>query len=551
MKKFNILPALLLGILVSVGAQSQVLPRYLVYFKDKANSTFSVDKPEAFLSQRSIARRQRQNIPIAYSDLPVNQTYIQAVRQTGARVFYTSRWMNAALLEATDAQLAAIKALPFYKGIERNLPLATSVTPGIARIGAEHQKLGIQETIDYGRTQAQLSVLGVPAFHDKGYKGKGMLIAMLDAGYTRANELTYLKHLYANNRLLDTYDFISRETDVYDDHFHGLNCLSILAAYQPGTLVGSAYEASYALYRTENEYSETPYEEAAWILGAERADSLGADIISSSLGYSEFQNPLYDYSYKDLDGKTALISKAAQLAARKGILVVTSAGNSGDDPWKYITPPADADSILAVGASFSNLSYAPFSSVGPTFDGRIKPDVAAIGVGTVIGNHLGTGGVSTGNGTSFAAPHIAGVAALLWQANPNLNAQQLINTIRKSGNQAARPDNLLGYGVPTIQRAEEVIRQDFPLLALEPIGLASIELFPNPVPEVLYLRFGSSLTGQSAEVSLLSSAGTNLSQHTLPIESLVKIPVGKLPSGIYFIKVGTGPSVKVLRFIKY
>ena len=545
------LVSVLLLLLVSQVIFAQNAPRYLIYFKDKANSPFSLEKPEAFLSERSIKRRQRQAIAVTATDLPVNPAYVQAVRQTGARVLFTSRWMNAALLEATDTQLSAIKALPFYQGTERNLPLATATTAGMARISAEHQKLGTQETVDYGRMQTQLNLLGVPALQERGFKGQGILIALLDAGYTRADQLIYLKHLYDNKRVLDTYDFISRETDVYDDHNHGLNCLSTIAAFQPGTMVGAAYEASFALYRTENEFSETPYEEATWILGAERADSLGADIISCSLGYSQFQNPVYDYSYQDLDGKTALVTRAALHAARKGMLVVVSAGNEGDDPWRYITPPADADSVLSVGATFTNRSYAPFSSIGPTFDGRTKPDVAAVGVGTVIGNHIGTGSVSTGNGTSFACPQIAGLAAILWQANPYLTAQQLLQSIRKAGHLAANPDNMLGYGVPTAEQAATVIQKDFPALALEPIGLRSIELFPNPTAESLQIRFGTSLLGQPADIRLLTTGGAVLSQRTLVTDSVVSIPVGTLPAGLYFVKIGMGSSVKVLKFIKY
>jgi serine protease AprX len=551
MNKTYLLASVLLLLLISPEIVAQNAPRYLIYFKDKANSPFSIDRPEAFLSERSIQRRQRQSIAITTTDLPVNPAYVQAVRQTGARVLFTSRWMNAALLEATDTQLSAIRALPFYQGTERNLPLATPTTAGMARISAEQQKFGTQETVDYGRMQTQLNLLGVPALQERGFKGQGMLIALLDAGYTRADQLTYLKHLYDNNRVLDTYDFISRETDVYDDHHHGLNCLSTIAAYQPGTMVGAAYEASFALYRTENEFSETPYEEATWILGAERADSLGADIISCSLGYSQFQNPVYDYSYQDLDGKTALVTRAALHAARKGIVVVVSAGNEGDDPWLYITPPADADSVLAVGATFSNRSYAPFSSIGPTVDGRIKPDVAAVGVGTVIGNQVGTGSVSTGNGTSFACPQIAGLAAILWQANPYLTAQQLLQSIRKAGHLAANPNNLLGYGVPTAEQATTIIQQDFPALGLEPIGLSSVELFPNPTTDALYLRFGTSLLGQTANISLLTTGGAVLSQRDVATEPLVRIPISTLPSGMYFVKVGMGKSVKVLKFIKY
>lgn len=550
MKKIFILPILLLFQLLVVEASAQAVPRYLVYFKDKANTPFSTQKPEEFLSQRAILRRQRQSISITPTDFPVNPTYAQAIRQTGAKVLFTSRWFNAALLEATDTQLAAIRSLPFFKGIERDLPLASSTTTGIARLGTEQAKFGTQESVDYGRMLSQLALLGVPDLQDKGFKGQGMLIALLDAGYSRANELAYLKPLFDNKRILDTYDFISRETNVYNDHFHGLNCLSTIAAYLPGQMVGAAYEANFALYRTENEYSETPYEEATWVLAAERADSLGADIISCSLGYSQFDDSRYDYTYQNLDGKTALISRAAKIAARVGILVVVAAGNEGNDPWKYITPPADADSVLAVGATYTNRSYAPFSSIGPTVDGRIKPDVAAVGVGAVIGNNVGTGSVSTGNGTSFATPQIAGLAAILWQSQPHLTAQQLIGVLRKSGHQAANPDNMLGYGVPSVKQAEVIIEQEYPPLALEPTALTHIEVFPNPSQEFIFLRFGMKPILQSTQITVLNTNGTELYKNPTSTEPLVKVPVGYLPTGLYFLKVSTDREVRVVKFIK-
>lgn len=550
MSNLKFLPAVLLLAFVSIAACGQDIPRYLIYLKDKANSPYSVDKPEMYLSERALTRRSRQQIKITPTDFPVNNTYLQAIRQSGARVIFSSRWLNAVLVEATASQYTAIQSLPFYQATERNLPLATTNTRGVGRLGATYQKFGTQEAVDYGRMREQLALLGVPGLQEKGFKGKGMLIAVFDAGFSRGNEVGYLKHLFTEKRIVDTYDFIARDGNVYNDHFHGLNCLSTMAANQPGVLVGAAFEASYALYRTENELSETPYEEAAWLIAAERADSLGADIISCSLGYNTFDDPRHDYTIRDLDGKTALVTKAAQQAARVGILVVNSAGNSGNDPWKFVTSPADADSILAVGATFSNRSYAPFSSIGPTADGRQKPDVSAQGVGTVIGNNLGEGSASTGNGTSFAAPQIAGLAAILWQAYPQLTAQQLITVIKQSGHLAANPNNLLGFGVPTIQLAEEIVLRDYPPLSLEPPASAGIYLYPNPTEDYLTLRFPSNLIGHDAEVELLTVSGSVVRRETSTISSSLTFPISALPSGAYLVKISTSREVGTLKFIK-
>ncbi len=538
-------------LLVSWVSEAQLLPRYFIYFKDKAATPYSVQKPADYLSERAVARRQRQGIAITAADFPVNPAYIQAVRQTGARVLFTSRWFNAALLEATEAQWAAIKALPFYKSTERNLPLTSTTTPGLARLGARNDKFGTTEAIDYGRMQGQLAMLGLPDLHEKGFRGRGMMIAVFDAGFPRADELTYLKPLFDDKRLVDTYDFVSRKAFVYGNHPHGLNCLSTMAANQPGFLVGAAFEASYALYRTENDFSETPYEEATWVLAAERADSLGVDIISSSLGYNQFDNPAYNYTTRDLDGRTALVSRAALHAARRGILVVASAGNSGNDPWRLVTSPADADSIVSVGAVFANRSIAPFSSVGPTADGRIKPDVAAQGIGTVIGNSVETGGVSSANGTSFSAPLIAGLAAVLWQEFPFLSAQQLLVVLQKSGDQAARPDSLLGYGVPSAQRAEEIVRLGYAPLAVEPGTGLDATLYPNPAYDEVVLDFGKNRVDESSEVLLLDVTGQVLRQLSITDESKVKFSVSTLPAGFYFIRILTPEGSRVWRFLKY
>lgn len=552
MKKAGTFLVLTFLCLTGFTSNAQLRPRYFVYFKDKIASPFSIQKPTEYLSARAITRRQRQDIAITAADFPVNPAYVEAVQQTGAHVLFTSRWFNAALLEATDAQWAAIQALPFYKNTERNLPLTNTDTRGLARLGATYDKFGTTEAIDYGSMQGQLSMLGVPDLHEKGYRGRGVMIAVLDGGFPRANELTYLKPLFDDKRLVDTYDFVSRKAFVYDNHPHGINCLSTMAANQPGLLVGAAFEASYALYRTENDFSETPYEEAIWVLAAERADSVGVDIISSSLGYNQFDNPVYDYTTRDLDGRTALISRAAVYAARRGVLVVNSAGNSGSDSWRLVTPPADADSIITVGAVFANRSIAPFSSVGPTTDGRIKPDVAAQGVGTAIGNSIGPGGTTTSSGTSFSAPLIAGLAAVLWQEFPFLSAQQLLTVLQRSGSQAAQPDSLLGYGIPSAQRAEEIIRRDYAPLAVEPSSGLTATLYPNPAHDEVVLDFGQNQIPESTEIQLLSVTGHVLRrQFSASSETKAHLSVSTLSAGFYFIKIVTPEGSRVWRFLKY
>jgi serine protease AprX len=550
--------SLLYFIIFTLAAQpfcvAQSSPRYLILYKDKANSPFSVDKPSAFLSERSITRRTRQNISIKTQDLPVNPDYVAAVKQTGAKVIYSSRWFNGTLVEASAAQLTAIKKLAFYKGIELNLPVAnlTAKTPGVERVAAVKEKFEANEDLNYGNMNAQLALMEVPELHKKGFHGENMLIAVLDNGFSNGNAVPFLKHLKDENRIVDTHDFVARDGEIYGDGSHGLSVLSTIAANQPGVMIGAAFKASFALYRTENDFAESPYEEITWLLAAERADSLGVDIINSSLGYTtfegEFDDDAYNHTYADMDGKTTIVSRAARFATRTGILVTNSAGNDGNKSWHFIGAPADVDSVFTIGASNYDRSYAALSSVGPNAAGVQKPDVAAVGAGTIVGNS--SGNVSAGSGTSFSSPLIAGLSAILWQAHPQLTAQQIIYVLKKSGSQASAPDNLLGYGVPSATKAEEIIATEFTPLGTENELLKSIVLAPNPVQSEVILTIPSTLVGKNAELTLLGANGRTLNASQSRLTSNHKISTGDIPSGLYLINIKVASQERTLKFIK-
>lgn len=553
MRKTLLLSTLSL-LLAGSTAFAQVSPRYLVLFKEKGNTTYSVDRPAEFLSQRAIDRRKKQNIAITEHDFPVNSGYLSAIRQIGAKVIYPSRWFNGALIEASDAQLTQIKTMPFYKGIELNLPVAniTSQSPGIARTAATHQKFGTTEDIDYGKMNNQLALMEVKDLHSKGFQGEHMLIAVLDNGFTKADEVAYFKQLRDDKRIIDTHDFVARDGNVFNDGSHGLHVMSTIAAYLPGTLVGTAFKASFALYVTENNAGESPYEEITWLMAAERADSLGADVINSSLGYTtfddEFDSPAYNHTYKDMDGKTTIVSRAARYATRKGIIVVNSAGNDGNDSWQYIGAPADVDSVLTVGASNYDRSYASLSSIGPNSAGIRKPDVAAVGAGTIIGDLAG--GASSGYGTSYSAPQIAGVSAILWQAYPNLTAQQVIYVLKKSGHQAANPDNRLGYGVPNLIKAQEIAQNEFAPLGTEGELLSSVVLSPNPALNEVMLTIPQTLTGKMANVSVYAASGAVMHSSTTRLSARYTIATSQLASGLYLVRLKVDNQERTLKFIK-
>lgn len=485
-------------IFLSFTAFAQTRYRYLVLLKDKNGTPFSVNQPLDFLSQRAIDRRFKQGIRINESDLPPNPSYLNSIAQTGATVIYKSRWMNAALVEATEAQKDAILNLSFVKGIEFNRPLKQ------VRSRNTFDKFAIEntETLNYGDANAQILMLGADKMHEQGFNGEGMLIAVLDDGFLNVNTSACLQHLVSNNRILQVYDFVDNDQTVYTQGGHGTSVLSTIAGYVPNQMIAPAFEAQFALFRTEDVATETRVEEAYWLFAAERADSLGADIINTSLGYSLFDNPTDNYTTAQIDGNTALCTRAADLAAERGMVVVISAGNSGSSSWGIITAPADADSVLAVGAVDRNGNYASFSSRGNTADGRIKPDVVAVGSGTALCNTSGF--PSSSNGTSFSAPLISGLVAGFWQANPHLTANEVLTCIRKSGHQYNSPTVQLGYGKGNFERADSVAKTEF---AINPISidnnLVSVEIQPSNKSDVV-LKFSNSLINNQLRTTFIN-----------------------------------------------
>jgi hypothetical protein len=478
-------------------AFTQTKYKYLVLLKDKNNSLYTINSPLTYLSQKSIDRRFRQGITIKTSDFPPNPVYISAIQQTGATVIYKSRWMNAALVEATESQKNTILGLSFVKGIEFNRPLKQ------ARKNDIFDKFAIEKTesLNYGDATAQIQLLGADTMHEQGFHGEGILVALLDDGFLNANTSACLQHLFLNNKVAKVYDFVDNDNTVYAQGGHGTSVLSTMAGYIDNLMISPAFGTSVALFRTEDDASETPLEEANWLFAAEMADSLGADIISSSLGYNTFDNSTDNYTPSMMDGKTALSTRAADLATERGIVVVISAGNLGNDSWGIISAPADADSVLAIGAVTRAGNYASFSSRGNTADGRIKPDVVAVGSGTALCNT--SGNASTGSGTSFSAPVVAGLVAGFWQANAYLTAQEVTRCIRKSGHQFSSPTIQLGYGYANFTRANIIVQNEFSISAIEPnTDLVSIMISPSSKSNI-QLKFTNSLINNQLRVSFI------------------------------------------------
>lgn len=542
---------------VAPAAAQGTVRRHLVYFRDKAGTPFSVAQPQAFLSARALARRSRQGISVLPRDLPVNPAYVTQIRAVsgGPRVLYTSRWFNAAVVSCDSLTLSRIVALPKV-GRASTLNRAARV-PGPFTAPTQLPVPAARGTLatraQYGLAYRQNQQIGALAMHEAGFRGDGMQIAVFDAGFPGADQISALRPLYLEQRLASTRNFVDGGTGVYGRSDHGTNCLSTMAANQPGFFIGTAPKATFHLCITEDVYSEHPIEEANWLAAAEYADSVGVDVISSSLGYTDFDAPSISYTYADMTGRNAISSRAATMAARVGMLVVSAAGNEGNHAWHYISAPADADSIMTVGAVDSLGNHAYFSSYGPTADGRIKPTLTAMGLATAVLSP--NGGAFRGNGTSFACPVLAGMAAGFWQANPTLTAQQVIVALRSTATQALNPDNTLGYGIPNFVAAYNALHPSAPLATNSPAAAVEdvLSLYPNPTGNgQLTLVLPAVLRGQPLRVRVLDTRGAEVIQRQLPAVDGEEVPLrlGPLAKGIYTCEVSTGSTRRTVKFVQ-
>ena len=433
---------------ICLGTFAQFTPedtlKYRISLKDKAATDYSLQKPEMYLSKKSIERRKRQGLEIDSTDLPVCKKYVDAIRKKGVHVLVTGKWDNFVTVSCNDSMLIAeIAGLPFVRSTER-------VWRGVAKRASERDSLinkPLRTDSLYGPAITQIKMSHADRLHEAGFKGQGMTIAVIDAGFHNVDKIEAMKNI----NILGTRDFVNPEADIYAESSHGMSVLSCMAMNQPNVMIGTAPEASYWLLRSEDEYSENLVEQDYWAAAIEFADSVGVDLVNTSLGYYSFDDPTKNYRYRDLNGHYALMSREAAKAADKGIVVVCSAGNSGSGSWKKITPPGDAENVITVGAVNKYGVLAPFSSVGNTADGRVKPDVVAVGLGSDV---MGTdGNLRHANGTSFSSPIMCGLVACLWQACPELTAKEIIELVRWSGDRAVFPDNIYGYGIPDLWKA--------------------------------------------------------------------------------------------------
>jgi len=557
-KKINFL--LLLNVILFDAFSQNAPSTFVIKFTDKNNTPYSVNSPNSFLSQRAIDRRTSQGIALSAQDIPVNETYVNQISMAGAQILNRSKWLNAVSVYCTDSLVMQnIQNLPFVQSVEAvKKPILSPAVPKfepensystVPKLKKTITDINYRNLFDYGASYGQVSMLGGDLLHLAGFTGNGKVIAVIDAGFLIADQCETFDSLFINNQILGTWDFVSRDANVYDDHYHGTYVLSTIGGNTAGELIGTAPKASFWLLRSEDAPTEYIVEEFNWVCAAEFADSVGADIINSSLGYTEFDNPVQNHTFANLNGTTAMASIGAEIAASKGIIVCNSAGNSGNNPWLHIAVPADADHILAVGAVDANEVIANFSSRGHSADGRIKPDVSAQGVATV-GQHQ-PGVFVVGNGTSFASPLIAGMCASFWEAVPNLTAAQVIQKVKESCDQFNSPDSLKGYGIPDFAQAYYTVtgkKITYPSSNI--IDLVA----PNPFKDFISVRYYAADT-QFIEIQIFDIMGKEViykkqwcetkSYNTIDFQ----MPSG-IAQGMYFMQINTKQEKAVLKLIK-
>ncbi len=559
MYRFLILPLICFSALAREPLDSVAYHKYWVQFSDKDNNPYSLKRPNEFLSPRSIERRVEQRISIDSTDLPVTPAYVDSVLSAGVKLLIRSKWLNGIAVETTDT--IALQKIATFSFVKEVIPVAaytipdTSDTSGIESIPMITSpvltpNLLFDEEL-YGTSFNQINMLNGEYLHEHGFRGEGMMIAVLDAGFYKVDSFPAFDSLRFNNKILAVKDFVDGEDDsIYTESTHGMSVLSIIGGNMPGELYGTAPGAEYLLLRTEEGRSEYRIEEYNWAAGAEFADSMGADVINSSLGYSRFDDTLMNYTYASMDGSTSVVTRSANIAAGKGMIVVTSAGNQGNSSWRYISAPADAVDVLSVGAVDAQKTVTNFSSRGPTYDGRVKPDVSAQGKDVVHSNY--SGNLSTGNGTSFASPIIAGLAACLWQAYEDKTAQQIIEQIIQSSSVVANPNDSIGNGLADF-------RLSF-LRMLEEEGLPYSReyaplAFPNPFDDQMHVMVFARNEG-AYFVELVDAMGRIVSRQERTIRDLRFhqfdfYNLDLLQRGVYLCRIGTRDDVKTLRVVKF
>lgn len=510
-----------------------------VYFNDKANVQASIDNPISILTQQAIDRKNVYGIAIDERDVPVNETYITLLKapETGVTVFAKSKWFNAVYVQGSEEDInALVDDFDFVETVD-----FADDNLNMSRVEMVEDKFSIENaevSFNYGDTQNQIEMINADALHLQDYTGDGIIVAVLDSGFPNVDIMGAFQRLRDNGDLLGGYDFVRRDANVhaFAGNDHGTKVLSNMAGFVQDQFVGTAPDASYYLFLTEDVGSETPVEEAYWVEAAERSDSLGVHVINTSLGYKTYQNPNYTHTDEDLNGSTTFITRGANIANEKGILVVTSAGNSGASG---VGAPADATGVLSIAAVDSDGDYVGFSSQGSSIQPTQKPDVAARGGATFVINSSNT--IVNNNGTSFSSPLMAGGIASLMQALPNATHEEIKDYVRMSASQFTTPDFFIGYGIPDLQLALDIG------LSLQEEEFFEFKVFPNPANDILNVQIPT--INDITTLRIFDVLGKFVLEQNLT-ESSSQLDMSSMAPGLYIMTFQSGNASKTFKLIK-
>lgn len=530
---------------------------YFISFKDK-DSTLLKSDPRLFLSEKSLARRIKYNLPLlSVSDLPLKNNYLYKLDSSGIAIKTKSKWLNGVIVFCEKSNLQTLKNFDFVNDVKFIGYNTEEQNQSKEKIDLEEKlillesKFGIDKTTsneistnknkfsdEYGAASKQIKMLKLDELHKKNFTGKDIAIAVIDAGFKNLNKNKYFNDL----KITSSYDFYSNNENVFDGDEHGTAVISCMAVNFKNNFIGSAPDANYLLYRSETSSSEYPVEEYFWTCAAEMADSAGADIINTSLGYSKFDESNLGHNYKELNGNTTVISKAVNTAVSKGILVFVSAGNEGDNFWRNLTTPGDADSAITIAACDEEFEYTSFSSVGPTSNKKQKPDLAALGLNVKIIS--ATGKIIDGKGTSYSCPIIAGAAACLLQANLNASPSQIKMALQMSATNYSNPDKFLGYGVPDLFLADKLLKKYLNDTLLD------VQIINNKMHLTFYIN-----TPQKVEISFASPIENEFwnTKEKIKKSSFVRIQIKhykKIKQGVFVVKLKTNSGINYFQFEK-
>ncbi|WP_300484840.1 S8 family serine peptidase [Flavobacterium sp.] len=521
-----------------------------VYLNNKPDAAFFLNNPLSILTQRALDRRASQNIELDDMDAPVHQAYIDQISaNAGIQIMAKSKWMNALHVRGEEQAIRELTVLPFVNRIDfanKTLNVNTGIVANKNEKKRPEAKVDEISNLASGSllevfTDSQIEVLNGHLLHQEGYTGNGKIIALINSGFKGVNTILPFERIRNNNQIKGGYNFVTRDDNVYTGTDFGTKTLSTMAAYVGNNnYKGTAPDASYYLFVSYGENGKSPLEESLWVEAAEMADSLGVDILNFPLGFYRFNNPNYDYTYQDMNGETTFISRGANIAFSRGMIVVSPAGNLGNKPWRYITAPADVANVLTVGAINQIREWASFSSVGPTSDGRIKPDVMAMGSAASVISGEGT--YEFKSSTMYASSLIAGMVACLWQALPNKTNAEILQLIKESADRHNDPDNFYGHGIPNFQLALEQ-----GMLKTNNFTIKRPVLYPNPTSGKL------TITGSDygeARFRLYDTMGKEVMDEQLTGLQEVEISTKKLKSGIYLYTIITGDTVFSGKIIK-